>query len=128
MSLPAAFWEKASRTDCLVWHGAQNSKGYGCFAVNGSTQLAHRLAWEDARGPIPEGMTIDHLCRNRSCVNVEHMEVVTRAENNRRQARTVGGLCKFGHNLDEPDAIYTRSSGATECRVCRRDKRQANAA
>lgn len=128
MTLSANFWSKASQSDCLVWHGAQNSKGYGCFTVDGTARLAHRLAWEDANGPIPSGMTIDHLCRNRSCVNVQHMEVVTRAENNKRQARSAGGLCKSGHSLDGPNALYVRRSGVSECRECRREQRRQTAA
>ena len=56
------FWSKtATDTGCVVWQGAQNSKGYGCFGVGGRPTLAHRLAWEDANGAIPDGMTIDHL-------------------------------------------------------------------
>lgn len=125
MSLPTAFWEKAGPTDCLVWHGAQNSKGYGCFFIDGTSRLAHRLAWEDAHGSIPDDLTIDHLCRNRACVNVAHMELVTRTENNLRKHRAVGGTCKHGHSLDSPDALYVRPSGATECKACIRQRRAA---
>lgn len=121
MSLPANFWAKARRTDCLLWGGAMNSKGYGCFAVDGVSQLAHRLAWEDANGPIPEGMTVDHLCRTRNCVNTEHMELVTIAENNRRKVAgglVMGGECIRGHRIDEATA-YRHPRGHIECRTCR---------
>lgn len=123
MSLPAHFWSKASPTDCLVWHGAQNSKGYGCFAIGGVSQLAHRLAWEDAHGPIPEGMLVDHLCRNRSCVNTDHMELVTNRENVRRgKALTVGDLCSRGHLIASERDLYLRKrNGGSECRACRRE-------
>lgn len=123
MSLPAHFWSKVTKTDCLVWQGSQNSKGYPCFGVNGVSQLAHRLAWEDAHGSIPEGLTIDHLCRVRACVNVEHMELVSVAENSRRQPRVlrVGGECRHGHLIASEADIYTSRRGSRECRACRRE-------
>ena len=119
-ALPEAFWAKTSRTDCIVWVGAQNSGGYGCFAVDGKSQLAHRVAYEAAHGAIPEGMTIDHLCRVRSCVNVDHLEVVTMAENTRRARRLdVGGECQRGHVAATEADIYFNPRGSRECRACR---------
>jgi hypothetical protein len=74
------FWIKVDKTaDCWLWRAAL-TKGYGKFRG----QRAHRWSWERARGPIPEGMTIDHLCRNRRCVNPDHMELVSAEENARR--------------------------------------------
>lgn len=121
MSLPAAFWMKATTTDCIVWTGAQNSKGYGCFAIHGVSHLAHRLAWEDAHGHIPDGMTVDHLCRVRSCVNVAHLELVASRENTRRAiALRVGEDCKRGHRIASEADLYMRKNGIVECRECRR--------
>lgn len=123
MTLPTAFWAKTARTDCIVWTGAQNSKGYGCYGINGVSRLAHRVAWEDARGPIPEGLTIDHLCRVHACVRVDHMELVTVAENQRRQPRMlrVGGECRNGHHIASDADLYTNPRrGTHECRQCRR--------
>jgi hypothetical protein len=71
-------------TGCWEWIGTCQSNGYGAFAVAGKTLRAHRWAYEHFVGPIPVGLTIDHLCRNRTCVNPEHMEPVTSAENTRR--------------------------------------------
>jgi hypothetical protein len=124
--LPESFWAKTTETDCIIWTGATNTKGYGCYSVNGVSQLAHRLAYEDARGRIPADMTIDHLCRVRSCVNPDHMEVVTAAENNRRRFRAVGGLrlgstCRRGHLLTELNLYHRPNDGGTECRDCIRD-------
>lgn len=73
-------------TGCRLWHGAQQSRGYGSFGwkhPDGRTRsyLVHRLAYEMFAGPIPEGMTLDHLCLNKLCVNVAHLEPVTRSEN-----------------------------------------------
>ena len=134
MSLPTSFWNKtASSTGCVVWQGAQNSKGYGCFMVAGASQLAHRVVWEDVNGPIPEGLTIDHLCRVRSCVNVEHMELVSIAENTARRPRRlqIGGLCRSGHFIDSDDDLYKRTGrDSLECKACKREQRreQRNAA
>ena len=76
-------------TPCTLWEGAVQSRGYGSLKIGGKSMLAHRRAWEVARGPIPEGMTIDHLCRQKLCVNPDHMEVVTRGENLRRMNAVV---------------------------------------
>jgi hypothetical protein len=125
MTLPATFWSHTRRSDCVIWFGAVNTKGYPCVNVDGRSQLAHRLAYEDAVGPIPDGYTIDHLCRVRNCVNPDHLEVVTVAENNRRK-RTIAGLqiggeCIRGHQITELTA-YRHPRGHIECRECRRRK------
>lgn len=122
MSLPVAFWDKTRRTDCIIWTGAVNNKGYGCFGVNGVSKLAHRVAWEDVHGPIPDGLTIDHLCRVRNCVNVRHMELVTSRENTLRQPRIlrIGGECRNGHLIESRYDIYIGPNGRKECRACRR--------
>ena len=76
------------QTGCLLWQGCVNSKGYGVISDGGKRYLVHRKAWELANGPIPDGLTIDHVydrgCRHKNCANVAHLEPVTQAENNRR--------------------------------------------
>lgn len=67
---------------CRRWLGCKNAGGYGHIGVGLSSKKAHRVAWELEHGPIPKGMTIDHLCRVRDCVNVKHLRVVTQRENN----------------------------------------------
>lgn len=128
MSLPDTFWAKTTRTDCIVWTGAVNGKGYPCFAVAGRSQLAHRLAWEDARGPIPEDMTIDHTCRVRNCVNVDHLELVSGAENNRRARVSagyfVGGQCGRGHDLTD-ESTKTSKRGRLICKPCAQEDSRA---
>lgn len=77
--------------DCWMWVGSLSGNGYGRiqgYVVDASPKLAHRVAYELVNGPIPEGMQLDHLCRNRRCVNPAHLEPVTCGENLRRGCRT----------------------------------------
>ena len=75
------FWTKVEKTDgCWNWTACTH-QGYGRFNHNGSAVLAHRLSYELLVGPVPTGLTLDHLCRNRKCVNPAHLEPVTRGEN-----------------------------------------------
>lgn len=73
---------------CHVWLGARDPKGYGVIgtARDGAFK-AHRVAYEAKRGPIGEGMKLDHLCRNRPCINADHLEEVTGTKNTRRGAK-----------------------------------------
>ncbi len=123
MTLPPNFANKVmTSTGCKVWIGAVNSLGYGIVQIDGERVLAHRLSYEAERGPIPEGMVLDHLCRVRNCVNPDHLEPVTHAENGRRgrsaASLQVGDVCQNGHTIAE-GGLYVRASGKTECRKCR---------
>ena len=71
---------------CHIWSGALAANGYGSFYVNGTRVSAHAYSDNRVRGPLPEGLNRDHLCRVRRCVNPAHIERVTPAENNRRAA------------------------------------------
>jgi hypothetical protein len=72
--------------ECHEWTGGLQTRGYGWLGtLRIGSGLAHRFAWELAKGLIPDGLTIDHCCRNKRCVRVEHMELVTREENTRRR-------------------------------------------
>lgn len=77
--------------ECVIWTGSLYPNGYGTIYVNRRSVRAHRYAWERANGEIPDGMTIDHMCHNRACVNVEHLRVVTNAQNqqNRKGANSL---------------------------------------
>ena len=110
--------------DCWIWTGAVNNQGYGSAAAGGHNRsmLAHRKAYEATRGPIPAGLTIDHLCRQKLCQNVNHMEIVTRAENSRR-ANAEQTHCKKGHPLTG-DNLYEQRRGDRIHRVCRTCQRE----
>jgi|SRR5690242_1350575 len=109
-----------------IWTGAK-SIGYGKIFYNGRHVLAHRASYEMHIGPIPDGMVIDHLCRNPSCILPEHLEPVTPAENMRRGAASGGVLrvppthCKHGHEFTpENTIIWSGRPNARKCRECGR--------
>jgi len=73
-------------TPCWVWQRAFGHNGYGLAKCHGKMQNAHRFYWTRANGPIPTGMQLDHLCRNRACIRPSHLEPVSMTENVRRSA------------------------------------------
>jgi hypothetical protein len=114
------FWEKVDKTDtCWLWTDRLDANGYARFWVKPRTLFAHRFSFELHRGPIPAGMTIDHRCRVRHCVNPAHLEPETLEQNVRlaRSANAAKTLCPEGHALD-----YVNSNGSRECTVCRRGR------
>ena len=93
------FWEKVERipsSECWFWIAPLNSGGYGTFYWKGKRVGAHRAAYELFRGPIPDDREIDHLCRNRDCVNPDHLDLVTHRENLLR-GRTTPAAAIAGH-------------------------------
>lgn len=119
------FWNKATISDkasCWEWTSAHDGQGgYGRFWMDGTSRPAHRVAYELAVGPIPDGMQLDHLCRNRRCVNPSHLEPVTARENRRRAvaAMTPVSECPQGHPYDLTNT-YVTPQGRRDCRACRR--------
>ena len=121
------FWSKVDATgDCWIWTGALAS-GYGRFYLNGQLRPAHRVAYETLVGSIPRGLDLDHLCRVRSCVNPDHLEPVTRAENLRRgylfpiaMLNLAKERCPHGH-------LYTFRRSRRWCDDCRAAARRIHA-
>lgn len=113
---------------CLVWTGTRIGGGYGHFRVRGQgLRLAHRLAYERFRGPIPTGMVCDHLCRNRACVNPFHLEVKTQRENIMAAgSRCISKMhaeqtrCHNGHPLSGENLYTYPTSRRRRCNECRR--------
>jgi len=98
---------------------AGNGGGYSRLSRNGTTVYAHRLAYETWVGSIPEGLEIDHLCRQRACIHPAHLEPVTRSENQRR-AKAIKTTCPRGHPYD-----MVTSQGSRGCTICQRAAQQA---
>ena len=91
------FWDKVEITNsCWNWSGGKNKAGYGRISINHVMVLAHRFIYEIMESKIPRGIVIDHLCRNRSCVNPSHMDITT-----------IGQNCMRG---DSPSAINSRKT------------------
>lgn len=109
-------------TGCHNWTDKLSANGYGSLSVGGQKGKdfrAHRLAYEEARGPIPAGLTIDHLCRNKRCCNPDHMEAVTAAENTRRGSRCRDtSCCPKGHFWTR-ETTYYHGDGKRRCLPCR---------
>jgi hypothetical protein len=127
---PERFWQKVAKADgCWSWTSVHQSAGYGTFKLNGTMVLAHRVAYQLLKGPIPAGMQLDHLCRNRGCVNPDHLEPVTREENLKRSPRHPSnkGFCPQGHPYSGDNLLLWDRKG-TKARVCRECHRQRNAA
>ena len=122
------FWPKV-RLDiagCWLWQGAIGSDGYGRIrGDDGITKRPHRVAWELAVGPIPDGLQLDHLCRVRACVRPSHLEVVTNRENTLRGTSPIADHarateCGRGHVYSDATTAYTRS-GKRRCLICERE-------
>ena len=127
------FWEKVHKTDtCWLWTASKFYTGYGRFytgpgqfGLERKIECAHRVAYELVKGPIPEGLQIDHLCRVPACVNPDHLEAVTRRENwIRGEAPSAKAHllphCKYGHEYT-PENTYMKKQGGRSCRQCHRE-------
>lgn len=119
--LAERFWSKVDKSgDCWEWTSARSPKGYAAYWLDGRNRQAHRLAWRSMVGPIPAGLVIDHLCRNRGCVNPSHMELVTPRENQRRGLQGVMHThCPKGHELSADNLVP--SARQRRCLTCHRE-------
>ena len=114
---------------CWIFTGSRThpENGYGQIGVDGNVKkLTHRVAYEELIGPIPDGLTLDHLCRRRLCCNPWHLEPVTHRENVLRgvscvAASAVKTHCPAGHELagDNLNKSMLRRRGVRSCRACK---------
>lgn len=129
------FWAKVNKdgplfrgAPCWLWLGIRLPIGYGRMYKDNRRVRAHRIAYELLIGPIPEGLELDHLCRNHSCVNPRHLEPVTHKENCLRGlAPIMGGdlqraktHCAKGHPYDAANTYFNPRNRKRGCRTCNR--------
>ncbi len=107
---------------CWEWTASRDGDGYGRVGVEGKSRKASTYAYEVLRGPVPDGLEPDHLCRNRACVNPFHLELVTHkvnvARGNAGLAQSLRTHCSKGHPYDANNTIYY-ASGKRGCHICR---------
>lgn len=107
--------------DCHVWQANKDKDGYGIFYFRRKGRKAHRVSYYMSNGNIPQGMVIDHLCRNRSCVNTKHLRCVTVQQNILENSNSVAAInkakvhCKNGHIFDK---IYGTKKKQRYCSIC----------
>ncbi len=134
--LPQRFWKKVrvQRDGCWVWIGGKGRKGYGLFYLGGypnqrRTMSAHRWAYTCLVGPVPDGMTIDHICNNPPCVNAVHLRIASQQENilrgNGLAAQNAQKThCPHGHPYDEQNTYWKPIEDGSRwgriCRICSR--------
>lgn len=119
--------EAFNGTPCWEWQGGRLPSGYGRLSVDNERRYTHRLAWELFRGPIPDGLFIDHLCENKRCCNPEHLEPVPPAVNTRRAFQKVTA-CPQGHPYDDQNTYTHPTKGYRKCRACDRANKREHAA
>jgi hypothetical protein len=126
------FWDKVEvhhPAGCWEWTGYTVPLGYGSVRLGDILYQTHRVAYTILIGPIPEGLTIDHLCRNRRCVNPDHLEPVPARVNVLRSFGPAGlkarqTQCIRGHAFDDANTHFNATSGARVCVICAKEYRR----
>ena len=114
---------------CVLWLGAARPNGYCQMKINGRMHYVHRVSYELTKGPILKGLTLDHLCRVRSCLNPNHLEPVSSKENTLRGhsimvTRAAQTHCINGHPFTG-EHLYIPPDGGRSCRTCKRLRMRA---
>ena len=126
------FFAKVEIADCWEWTAAKHKKGYAQFRADGSMKQAHRWLWEQLVAPLPRHLELDHRCLVRHCVNPDHLEPVTHAENVRRARYRLSAAlsrrwaeyhathprCRYGHKFTEENTMHYKNK--RQCRTCNR--------
>lgn len=113
-------WERVN--DCHLWMNSLDKDGYGSFYFRKKSRRAHRVAYYGFFGEIPKGYVVNHICRNRHCVNPQHLQAVTVYDNNMKDSKSVGYInsqkthCKKGHPFDK------KYGKQRYCSICEREK------
>lgn len=133
-----AKWVPEPNTGCWLWLGAVSPTGYARLASKPGSAQAHRRSWEFHKGPVPAGLVLDHMCRVRSCVNPDHLRVVTPKVNSLENSNGVGAKnaakthCHRGHLFDTANTRLVRSrqyknggrSILRQCKACQLARRE----
>lgn len=123
--------ERDTQTGCWNWTASRVPAGYAQFRLHGRRDYGHRAAYELLVGPIPAGLQLDHLCRNRGCVNPDHLEPVTNRVNGLRgvspcAVNAAKTHCVNGHPFDAQHTYFRKDRpGRRQCRTCSNNARQA---
>ncbi len=120
--------KKDNNTGC--WNWISKNGGYGTFSAHGKPVPAHRFSYEYHREKIPKGMVVDHLCKNTSCVNPDHLEIVTQSENllrgNTLTAENAKRThCKQGHEFTKENTLTAFGKTGRPSRKCKKCSYQA---
>jgi hypothetical protein len=131
----------AEMTDCIIWHKSIRNTGYGQTYFRGKVMKAHKAAWIEANGEVPEGFVLDHICHNeavehgeckggftckhRACVNLDHLRLASQSENVMAGIHNIDNRsrCNQGHLFE--GNIMVRKSGKRECAECNRVRARA---
>lgn len=117
------YYTPTAHHECWPWRGSFNSHGYGRYGAT-PAKMAHRLVYERHRGHIPDGLVLDHLCRNTACVNPWHLEPVEQVVNMERglNSYVLSTTCRNGlHDITSSDSWYVNTYGNRTCLACKRE-------